>query len=83
MTRTINLSTDIPESREIHITLPEDVPAGPADIVLVVNSAATGGPTLGDVANSEFFGMWRDRPDITDGPSFADDLRARGWKRPA
>lgn len=36
--RTISLSADIPANRELRITLPADIPAGPAGIVLVVSS---------------------------------------------
>ena len=30
MVKTINLNAEIPPNREIHITLPPDVPVGPA-----------------------------------------------------
>ena len=84
MVKTVNLSAQIPENRELHITLPADVPTGPAEIVLVVSSAAIPqGSALGELANSEFFGMWRDRADIVDSFRFAQDLRTQGWKRSA
>jgi hypothetical protein len=85
MVRTVNLHTDIPANRELHIQLPEDVPTGPAEIVLVVSSSSADSAvsTLGDLANSEFFGMWRDRADIKDGIEFARELRSQGWKRSA
>ena len=82
MVKTLNLNADIPASRELHITLPADVPLGPAEIVLVVSSSAPSTPpTLGALLNSEFFGMWRDRADITDSFAFARDLRSQGWRR--
>jgi len=82
MVKTVNLSTQIPPSRELHVTLPGDVPTGPAEIVLVVSTAARpNGSTLGELAGSEFFGMWRDRPDITDSIEYARTLRSEGWKR--
>ena len=37
--------------------------------------------TLGDLARSEFFGLWRDRADITDSAEFARRLRVDGWSR--
>ncbi len=37
--------------------------------------------TLSELADSEFFGMWRDRLDIDAGFEFARDLRSQGWKR--
>jgi hypothetical protein len=84
VTRTINLNAEIPASRELRITLPPDVPLGPAEIVLRVSSAPTGSvkKTLGDLASSEFFGMWRDRTDIADSVEFARELRSRAWTRP-
>ena len=84
MVRTVNLNTDIPANRELRITLPADVPIGPAEIVLVVTSSDhAGGRTLGDFGRSEFFGMWHDRSDIIDGVQFARDVRSEGWKRSA
>ena len=76
MTKTVNVNANIPASRQLHITLPLDVPVGPAEIVLLVSSqSATPAPTLGDLAVSEFFGMWSARADITDGVEFAHELR--------
>ena len=84
MVRTLNLTADIPANRELHITLPADFPQGLADIVLVVSpSKEQKASTLGDLLNSEFFGMWRDRTDIGDSVDFARDLRCEGWKRSA
>ena len=84
MVRTVSLNTDIPANRELRITLPADVPVGPAEIVLVVSSSDRASlRTAGDFARSEFFGMWRDRSDITDSAQFARDLRSEGWKRSA
>ena len=80
MVKTLSLKTEIPENREVHITLPNDVPVGPAELVLVVSTPAySGDSTLGALARSEFFGVWKDRSDITD--SFAQTLRSEGWKR--
>jgi len=82
MVKTLNLNAEIPPNRELRITLPNDVPTGPAEIVLLVSSSALSrDSTLGALANSEFFGLWKDRPDITD--SFAQTLRSEGWKRSA
>jgi hypothetical protein len=84
MFRTINLTTDIPPDREVRIKLPDDVPPGLAEIVVIVASRApTTGHTLGDLARSEFFGMWRDRTDIGDSVEFARRLRTEAWSRPA
>ena len=37
--------------------------------------------TLGSLAYSELFGMWRERNDIRDSSEFAAKLRINGWKR--
>jgi hypothetical protein len=82
MVRTIKLSAAIPGNRELHIRLPADIPTGPAEITVTVSSPfGSSVPTLGDLANSEFFGMWRDRDDIEDSVGFAETLRSEGWKR--
>jgi len=84
MVKTVNLNADIPPNRELRITLPADVPTGPAEIVVVVSSPTpSSGSTLGDLADSEFFGIWRDRRDIEDSLQFARTLRSDGWKRSA
>lgn len=82
MIRTFNVTIKVPPDRQVQITLPDDIPPGPAEIVLVVASQAQApAPTLGDLLNSEFFGMWRDRADISDSAEFADDLRTTAWSR--
>jgi len=87
MTRTVQIDAEIPTNREILIRLPEDIPTGAARIVLAVTSEEPlkvrkrRSHTLGDLLNSEFFGMWKDRDDITDSADFAHDLRAGSWQR--
>ena len=81
MVRTISLTTDVPPDRQVHLVLPDDVPTGPAEIVIVVASRATPAHTLGDFVHSPFFGMWRDRDDIGDSVEFARRLRAEAWSR--
>jgi hypothetical protein len=83
MIKTISITTDIPLNREVHITLPADVPPGPAEIVVVVtpHASSAGEQTLGDFLNSEFFGMWRNRTDIGDSTEFARRLRIEAWSR--
>jgi hypothetical protein len=79
--KTVNLNAEIPPNRELHITLPGDILLGPAEIVLVVSSRTPeGGSTLGDLASSEFLGMWAERTDIRDSAEFARELRSEAWK---
>ena len=82
MVRTINLTTEVPSDRKVLINLPDDVPAGMADIVVVVAPhASRRGPTLGELAHSEFFGMWAQRSDIGDSAEFSHTLRKEAWDR--
>jgi hypothetical protein len=84
MIKTINLSAEIPLSRELHITLPPDIPVGPAEIaVTVLSPSYPPALTLADLARSEFFGIWRNRDDLKDSLSFARMLRNEGWSRPS
>ena len=62
MVKTITFNTEIPADRELRITLPADVPAGSAAVVVTVSSPGPStASTFGDLLNSEFFGMWRGR----------------------
>lgn len=80
--KTFNINTEILPNREMQITLPDDIPLGPAQIVIIVaSSTQTQPPTYGDFLNSEFFGMWKDRTDITDSVEFAQQLRQQAWSR--
>jgi len=82
MVRRVEISTEIPPDREMTITLPDDVPIGPADVVVLVDSKEENGVrTLGDLAASEFFGMWKNRTDIDDSSNFAERLRREAWSR--
>ncbi|MCL5103360.1 MAG: hypothetical protein M1133_04505 [Armatimonadetes bacterium] len=84
MVRTVNVSAQITADHELHIKLPDDVPVGPASVVVVVTTQAEpGSQTLGDLAQSEFFGMWKDRTDIDDSFDFARKVREEAWRRSA
>ena len=65
MVKTVSFKTDVPANHEVRVILPDDVPVGPAEFVLIViPKGASAGRTLGDLAESEFFGMWKDRTDL-------------------
>ncbi|MDD3926908.1 MAG: hypothetical protein PHT33_09645 [bacterium] len=84
MVKTFNLTTEVPPDHKVCITLPSDFPVGPTEMVLVVVTRAKNSTkTLGDLAQSEFCGMWKDRSDIQDSVEFAESLRGTAWKRPA
>jgi hypothetical protein len=76
---------EIPPSREIHLTLPEDMPTGAAKISIVIAEHGINRRirTLGELLNSELFGLWRDRTDIRDSVEFARQLRRDAWQRTA
>jgi hypothetical protein len=82
MIKTLRINAEIPPDRNVTIVFPEDVPVGPAELMVVVSSSEIPKvQTLGDLLGSEFFGMWRDRPDISDNLEFARQLRSSAWKR--
>jgi len=69
----------IPADRQLHISVPEDVPPGPAEVVLVIAPAAPEerGMTAGDLLHSPLCGIWKDRTDLGDSLEFARSLRAK------
>ncbi len=81
MIRTINLTATVPADRKGSIVFPTDVPVGPVEIEVKVATREERLHTLGELARSEFFGMWRDRKDIRDSVTFARQLRKKAWKR--
>jgi hypothetical protein len=84
MVKTITLNADIPASRQLHITLPADVPTGSAAITVMVSpNGPSTSATFDDLLNSEFFGMWSDRTDIVDSLEFARKLRSESWNKSA
>jgi hypothetical protein len=81
MVKTFSITADVPPDRRVRIVLADDVPTGPAEIVVVVTSRTSIAHTLGGLARSKFFGMWRGRGDIGDSAEFARRLRAEAWTR--
>jgi len=82
MATTFSLTAEIPSDRRLRIDLPKEVPPGRAEITLTVTPPEDDeGPTLGDLRDSKFFGMWANRTDITDSVDFARQLRRRAWDR--
>jgi hypothetical protein len=81
--RTITSKVVIPTDRQLHISVPEDVPPGPAEIVLVIvpETTAGKGQTAGELLRSPLFGIWKDRTDIGDSIEYARKLRAKAEQR--
>jgi hypothetical protein len=81
--RTITSKVVIPTDRQLHISVPEDVPPGPAEIVLVIVPETTPrkGLTAGDLLRSPLFGIWKERTDLGDSVEYARKLRAKAEQR--
>jgi len=82
MITSFTTEVEITTSRKIYITLPVDIPIGPAKLSVEISTQEDKqAKTLGDLLRSEFFGMWRARTDIDDSVTFARQLRENAWQR--
>jgi hypothetical protein len=81
--RVVTLTTTVTPKRTLTIPVPQDIPTGPAEVIVVFAAEPRSQPqrTLGDLRTSRFFGMWRDRTDLPDSPVLARMLREQAWKR--
>lgn len=73
------LQTEVPSTRQITLTLPEEVPVGLVDLEIHITSqqphlSAPG--TLGSLLASPLCGIWADRTDIEDNIAYARRLRS-------
>lgn len=76
----IALKMNIPASRKIRLSLPKSIPAGEAELIVVVPESGIGRTPRGTgkmIRASKLFGMWRSRKDIADSVLFARSLRKR------
>ena len=77
--RTIVIRTDIGPDHSLRLPIPEDVPVGPAEVVVTIipEQPRPAGPmgTATDLARSPLFGIWADREDIEDSLAYARQLR--------
>jgi hypothetical protein len=82
--RVITLTTTVTPERTLTVQVPEDIPIGPTEVIVVFAVEPFSKPhhTLGDLRTSPFFGMWRDRTDLPDSPTLARTLREQAWKHP-
>jgi len=81
--KTIACKVVIPTDRNLHISVPEDVPPGPAEVLVVIvpeDMPAKRG-TAGDMLRSPLFGIWKDRVDIGDSVEYARQLRTKAEQR--
>lgn len=81
--KTIACKVVIPANRQLHLAIPEDVPPGPAEVVLVIVPEALPekGLTAGDILRSPLCGLWKDRTDIGDSIEYAHKLRMAAERR--
>ena len=80
--KTVTFKVMIPADRQLHLMVPEDIPPGEAEIVVIApEDAPTKGMTAGDLLRSPLFGIWKDRTDIGDSLEFARKLRAEAERR--
>ena len=81
--KTITCKVVIPTNRQLQIPVPEDVPPGPAEVVVVIASETVPekGGTAGDLLRSPLFGLWKDRNDIGDSVEYAKKLRDKAQHR--
>jgi hypothetical protein len=81
--KTIACKVVIPSDRQLHLVVPEDVPSGPAEVVLVIapDIQPEQGLTAGDLLRSPLCGIWKDRTDIGDSLAYARRLRTEAERR--
>jgi hypothetical protein len=81
--KTVTCKVVIPTDRQLHLTIPEEIPSGPAEIVLVIvpETPSAQGLTAGDLLRSPLCGLWKDRSDIGDSIEYARMLRAKAEQR--
>jgi hypothetical protein len=80
---TIACKVVIPSDRQLHLAVPEDIPHGPAEVVLVIapDIQPKQGLTAGDILRSPLCGLWKDRPDMGDSLAYARKLRTEAERR--
>jgi hypothetical protein len=81
--KTITCKVVIPSDRQLHLAVPEDIPPGPAEVVLVIapDIQPKKGLTAGDLLRSPLCGIWKDRTDIGDSLEYARKLRTEAERR--
>lgn len=77
------IRTVIPPDHRLLLEVPEEVPAGPAEVVVrpIIETTLPVRGTGGDLLASGLFGIWKDRTDVADSVEFAKDLRQQAEQR--
>jgi hypothetical protein len=73
----------IPSDRPLHLVVPENIPSGPAEVVLVIapDIDPKKGLTVVDLLRSPLCGIWKDRTAIGDSLAYAPKLRTEAERR--
>jgi hypothetical protein len=81
--KTITCKVVIPSDRQLRLVVPEDIPPGPAEVVLVIapDIQPKKGLTAGDLLRSPLCGIWKDRTAIGDSLAYARKLRTEAERR--
>jgi hypothetical protein len=81
--KTITCKVVIPSDRQLRLVVPEDIPPGPADVVLVIASDnhPEKGLTAGDLLRSLLCGIWKNRTDMGDSLAYAHKLWMEAERR--
>ena len=81
--KSATIKTIVPADHRLVVQVPEEVPAGPAEVVVrSVEAPSVARGTAADLLASGLFGIWKNRTDITDSFEFARELRRRAEQRP-
>lgn len=64
MTRMISMQVDVPPDRRLFISVPQDVPVGPAQVIIIRLDQAPPAGTAAEMVSSPLFGLWAGRDDI-------------------
>jgi len=81
--KSATIRTIVPTDHRLVVQVPEEVPAGPAEVIVrSVEAVSVAQGTAADLLASGLFGIWKNRTDITDSIEFARELRRRAEQRP-
>jgi hypothetical protein len=79
--RLLDTVRQLPRQLKVKLWQTLDAEVGRSASRTDTNTATPRLRTLGDLAHSELFGLWRDRADVGDSVEFARRLRADAWSR--
>lgn len=83
MSYTIKTTGQVDEDKTLHVTVPTDLAPGEVVVTLTVQQPHSSKKkmTMAELANSEFFGDWKDRDDLPKTPEEFREWRRKLWER--